>query len=145
LEGFYVAQFVASQEKRHRCLVWKKISDRAESRVTPASQAPTLSRQAQMDGPLKELSKLEKLTSGPLKGKVSISDSLDSLLQSLREAKDAIQPGTVSPDLLLQLSQTVDVKKKEVDERQKEVYNSVSRLGKALDKVRTQHSGVGRI
>jgi hypothetical protein len=98
-----------------------------------------------MDGPLKELSKLEKLTSGPLKGKVSISDSLDSLLQSLREAKDAIQPGTVSPDLLLQLSQTVDVKKKEVDERQKEVYNSVSRLGKALDKVRTQHSGVGRI
>ncbi|KAJ6502600.1 CTLH/CRA C-terminal to lish motif domain-containing protein [Mycena sanguinolenta] len=88
-----------------------------------------------MDGPLKELSKLEKLTANASgKGKVTISDSLDSLLQSLREAKDAIQPGTVSPDLLLQLSQTVEVKKKEVDDRQREIYNSISRLGKALDK-----------
>ncbi|KAJ7273660.1 ubiquitin-protein ligase E3 [Mycena haematopus] len=88
-----------------------------------------------MDGPLKELSKLEKLTtSSSGKGKGTISDSLDSLLQCLRETRDAIQPGTVSPDLLLQLSQTVDVKKKEVDDRQKEIYTSISRLGKALDK-----------
>ncbi|KAJ7452477.1 CTLH/CRA C-terminal to lish motif domain-containing protein [Mycena galericulata] len=89
-----------------------------------------------MDGPLKELAKLEKLTAGGSgKGKSpSIADSLDSLLYSLREARDAIQPGTVSPDFLLQLSQTVDLKKKEVDDRQKEIYNSVSRLGKALDK-----------
>ncbi|KAJ7046729.1 hypothetical protein C8F04DRAFT_1247798 [Mycena alexandri] len=89
-----------------------------------------------MDGPLKELAKLEKLTAGASgKGKASISNSLDALLESLREAKDAIQPGaTVSPDLLLQLSQTVDLQKKEVDERQKEVYSSISRLGKALDK-----------
>lgn len=93
-----------------------------------------------MDGPLKELAKLEKLTAGGSgKGKApSISDSLDSLLHSLHEARDAIQPGTVSPDLLLHLSQTVELKKKEVDDRQKEVYNSVSRLGKALDKVRTR-------
>ncbi|KAF7338338.1 CTLH domain-containing protein [Mycena venus] len=88
-----------------------------------------------MDGPLKELAKLEKLTSAsPGKGKATISDSLDSLLQSLRDARAAIQPGPVSPDLLLQLSQAVDIKKKEVDDRQKEIYNSVSRLGKALDK-----------
>jgi len=85
---------------------------------------------------LKELAKLEKLTAGGSgKGKApSISDSLDSLIHSLHEARDAIQPGTVSPDLLLQLSQTVELKKKEVDDRQKEVYNSLSRLGKALDK-----------
>jgi hypothetical protein len=65
---------------------------------------------------------------------------LDSLLLSLREARDAIQPGTVSPDLLLHFSQTVDLKKKEVDDRQKEIYSSISRLGKALDKVRTERS-----
>jgi hypothetical protein len=94
-----------------------------------------------MDGPLKELAKLEKLTAGTSgKGKASISDSLDSLLLSLREARDAIQPGTVSPDLLLHFSQTVDLKKKEVDDRQKEIYSSISRLGKALDKVRTERS-----
>ncbi|KAJ7156026.1 hypothetical protein C8R43DRAFT_1087387 [Mycena crocata] len=89
-----------------------------------------------MDGPLKELAKLEKLTAGASgKGKSpSISDSLDSLLHSLREARDAIQPGAASPDLLLQLSQTVELKKKEVEDRQKEIYSSVSRLGKALDK-----------
>ncbi|KAJ7172529.1 ubiquitin-protein ligase E3 [Mycena filopes] len=88
-------------------------------------------------GPLKELAKLEKLTAGASgKGKASISTSLDALLDSLRQAKDAIQPGpaAVSPDLLLQLSQTVDLHKKDVDERQKEIYSSVSRLGKALDK-----------
>ncbi|KAJ7774771.1 CTLH/CRA C-terminal to lish motif domain-containing protein [Mycena metata] len=89
-----------------------------------------------MDGPLKELAKLEKLTAGASgKGKASIPNSLDALLESLREAKDAIQPGTtVSPDLLLQLSQTVDLQKKEVEERQREIYSSISRLGKALDK-----------
>ncbi|KAJ6630749.1 CTLH/CRA C-terminal to lish motif domain-containing protein [Mycena sp. CBHHK59/15] len=90
-----------------------------------------------MDGPLKELAKLEKLTAGVSSGKgksPSISDSLDSLLQSLREAKDSIEPGLVSPDLLIQLSQTVDLKKKEVDDRQKEIHSSLSRFGKALDK-----------
>ncbi|KAJ6547509.1 hypothetical protein B0H19DRAFT_1221514 [Mycena capillaripes] len=88
-----------------------------------------------MDGPLKELAKLEKLSAGTSgKGKSSISDSLDSLLQSLREARDAIQPGAVSPDVLLQLSQAVDLRKKDVDDRQKEIYSSISRLGKALDK-----------
>ncbi|KAJ7685135.1 CTLH/CRA C-terminal to lish motif domain-containing protein [Mycena polygramma] len=88
-----------------------------------------------MDGPLKELAKLEKLSAGTSgKGKASISDSLDSLLKSLRETKEAIQPGVVSPDALRQLSETVDLRKKEVDERQKEIYTSISRLGKALDK-----------
>jgi hypothetical protein len=90
-----------------------------------------------MDGPLKELAKLEKLTAGSSgKGKSpSISDSLDSLLHSLHEARDAIQAGSVSPDVLLQLSQTAEAKKKEVEDRQKEIYSSLSRFGKALDKV----------
>ncbi|KAJ7109324.1 CTLH/CRA C-terminal to lish motif domain-containing protein [Mycena epipterygia] len=89
-----------------------------------------------MDGPLKELAKLEKLTAAASgKGKSpSISDSLDSLLHSLREARDTIQVGPVSSDLFLQLSQTVELKKKEVDDRQKEIYSSLSRFGKALDK-----------
>ncbi|KAJ7285889.1 CTLH/CRA C-terminal to lish motif domain-containing protein [Mycena rebaudengoi] len=87
--------------------------------------------------PLKELSKLEKLTAGTSgKGKSpSICDSLDSLLDSLRETKAAIQPGTsVPPELLIQLAQTVELKKKEIDERQKDIYNCLSRFGKALDK-----------
>ncbi|KAJ6596838.1 hypothetical protein DFH09DRAFT_1272396 [Mycena vulgaris] len=86
-----------------------------------------------MDGPLKELAKLEKLTAG--KGKSpSIADSLDSLLYSLREARDGIQASPAPSDLLLQLSQTVDLKKKEVEDRQREIYTSISRFGKALDK-----------
>ncbi|KAJ7097975.1 CTLH/CRA C-terminal to lish motif domain-containing protein [Mycena belliarum] len=89
-----------------------------------------------MDGPLKELAKLENLTAGESgKGKSpSIADSLDSLLNSLHEARNAIHAGPVSSDLFSQLSQTVEIKKKEVDERQKEIYSSVSRFGKALDK-----------
>ncbi|KAF7294981.1 CTLH domain-containing protein [Mycena indigotica] len=90
-----------------------------------------------MDAPLKELAKLEKLTASKGKGP-SISDSLDALLISLREAKHAISESAASgitPDQVIkELGQAVDSKKKEVEERQKEVYNSVSRLGKALDK-----------
>jgi len=52
----------------------------------------------------------------------------------LHEARDAIQAGSVSPDVLLQLSQTAEAKKKEVEDRQKEIYSSLSRFGKALDK-----------
>ncbi|KAJ7219221.1 hypothetical protein GGX14DRAFT_541179 [Mycena pura] len=91
-----------------------------------------------MDAPLKELGKLEKSTAGESgKGNpTSTSESLDALIHSLRNAKDAIQSGTasVSPDLCVQISQTVELKKKEVEDRQKEIYSSISRLGKALDK-----------
>lgn len=89
-----------------------------------------------MDGPLKELVKLEKLTdNGSGKGKsASIGTSLDSLLQSLRDVKDRLEAGTETGDTFSQLSKTVETRKKEVDERQKEIYNSLSRFGKALDK-----------
>lgn len=90
-----------------------------------------------MEGPLKELARLEKLTdSVSTKGKSSsISDSLDSLLQSLLDVKDRLEAGTETEDTFGRLALTVEAKKKEVDERLKEVYSSLSRLGKALDKV----------
>ncbi|GJE87199.1 hypothetical protein PsYK624_032820 [Phanerochaete sordida] len=90
-----------------------------------------------MDASLKELAKLEKLasSSGSSKGKSpSIDDSIDSLLRSLREAKDSIQSGAATPDSFSSLSKKVESSKKDIDERQKEVYNSLARFGKALDK-----------
>lgn len=90
-----------------------------------------------MDGPLKELARLEKLTSNASsKGKApSIHDSLDSLLHSLREVKDRLEVGSATGETLPILAKTIETRKKEVDERQKEVYNSLAKLGKALDKV----------
>ena len=90
-----------------------------------------------MEPLLKELTKLDKLTdnaSGKLKSP-SISDSLDSLLQSLRDTKERLEAGTETQDTLIQLVSTVEQRKKEVDDRQKEIYSSLSRFGKALDKV----------
>lgn len=91
-----------------------------------------------MDGPLlKELTKLETLTaqsSGKGKG-VSVVESLDSLLQTLYQAK---AQGTLSVDAVGQLVNTVNARKKDIDDRQKEVYSSIARIGKALDKVNYQ-------
>ena len=95
-----------------------------------------------MEALLKELGKLEKLTengSGKLKSP-SISDSLESLLQSLRDTKDRLEAGTETQVTLSQLASTVEQRKKEVDDRQKEIYSSLSRFGKALDKVLFMHS-----
>ena len=91
-----------------------------------------------MDGPLKELAKLEKLASGAPAGRgkaPSIDQSLDALLESLRNAKERFQNGTGSQATLVALAKTVEDKKREVDERQKEVYNALAKVGKALDKV----------
>lgn len=86
-----------------------------------------------MEGPLKELAKLEKLTA---KGKgPSIQDSLDALLLSLQQTKDAIQSGDTSSDHLALLAKTVEGTKKDIDERQKEIYSSMAKFGKAWDKV----------
>ncbi|KAH9842822.1 CTLH/CRA C-terminal to lish motif domain-containing protein [Rhodofomes roseus] len=89
-----------------------------------------------MEGPLKELGRLEKLVSdSSWKGKTpSINDSLDSLLHSLREVKDRLQVGTATDETLTILSKTVETRKKEIDDRQKEVYNALAKMGKALDK-----------
>ncbi|KAI0361981.1 hypothetical protein OH77DRAFT_1388452 [Trametes cingulata] len=90
-----------------------------------------------MDAPLKELAKLEKLASGTSTGKgkaPSIDQSLDSLLESLRSTKERFLAGTGSQATLEALAKTVEEKKKEIDDRQKEVYNALAKFGKALDK-----------
>jgi DNA repair exonuclease SbcCD ATPase subunit len=95
-----------------------------------------------MEGPLKELARLEKLTDKTsVNGKSpSISNSLDSLLQSLRDVKDRLEVGTQTQDTFGQLAVTVEARKKEVEDKQKEIYSSLSRFGKALDKVGAIHA-----
>ncbi|KAI0831195.1 Sfi1 spindle body protein-domain-containing protein [Trametes gibbosa] len=90
-----------------------------------------------MDAPLKELAKLEKLAAGGslAKGKApSIDQSLDALIASLRVAKERFLAGTGSQATLEALVKMIEEKKKEVDDRQKEVYNALAKFGKALDK-----------
>lgn len=105
----------------------------------PAAAKPLVSLDLDaMDGPLKELSRLEKLAAGGSAGKgktPSLEQSLDALLDSLRAARERFQAGTGSQATLIGLAKTVEDKKKEIDERQKEVYNATAKLGKALDKV----------
>lgn len=93
-----------------------------------------------MDAALKELTKLEKATDP--NGKTSINQSLDSLLQTLHDAKASFLAGHCSEDFLKQLAFMVEAKKKEVDERQKEIYNILSRFWKALDKVSSREHGI---
>lgn len=87
-----------------------------------------------MDASLKELTKLETLTAANGKSP-SIIDSLDSLLGSLREAKEEFLAGNCTVEQLNQLTQTIESKKREVEDRQKEVYSALSRLGRTLDRV----------
>jgi DNA repair ATPase RecN len=89
-----------------------------------------------MDAALQELSKLEKLTSNAKTKTPSIQDTLDSLLQSLRSERDNIEIGTSTPDSIQAIVSKVESAKKDIDDRQKEIYNSLARFGKALDKVR---------
>lgn len=92
-----------------------------------------------MDVALKELDKLEKLTSdAPSMGKnktPAIQDSLNSLLHTLHVQKKRLEAGSASETELATLARTVEARKKEIDERQKEIYNSLARYGKALDRV----------
>ena len=109
---------------------------------------------ALMDAALKELDKLKKLTdlepSRPSaaisvlsaaslanKGKAttSVADSLDGLLASLRDVKERLEAGSASEDDISSIATIVDERKREIDDRQKEVYGTLNRIGKALDKV----------
>ncbi|THU90701.1 hypothetical protein K435DRAFT_781093 [Dendrothele bispora CBS 962.96] len=85
-----------------------------------------------MDAPLKELTKLEKLTSKSSSwGK---AESIDTLIATLQDMREVTASGNMSEEIWSTLCENVEAKKKEIDERQKEIYNSVSRLGKAIDK-----------
>jgi hypothetical protein len=93
-----------------------------------------------METALKELEKLQKLTSdepSTSKSKTpAIQESLNSLLQTLHAQKKRLEAGLANEAELTTLTRTVEARKKEIDERQKEIYNSLARYGKALDKVR---------
>jgi hypothetical protein len=67
-----------------------------------------------------------------------ISQSLDALLSTLHELRQQVGddgPSTATEDDFQALTKTVEEKKKCVEERQKEVYASLARMGKLLDKV----------
>jgi hypothetical protein len=107
-----------------------------------------------MDAALKELDKLQKLTSSTSSAKSktqSIQGSLDSLLKSLNDAKAQVEANmlvsesasaelTEESDAALRdtingLPKLVEARKKDMDDRQKEIYNVLSKVGKVLDKV----------
>jgi hypothetical protein len=87
-----------------------------------------------MDASLKELTRLETLTASSGKSP-SVIESLDSLLASLREAKEEFLVGNYTGERLNHLTQKIESKKREIEDRQKEVYSVLSRFGKTLDKV----------
>ncbi|KAG5640975.1 hypothetical protein DXG03_006468 [Asterophora parasitica] len=91
-----------------------------------------------MEAPLKELERLNKLVSNePPMGKSktpAIQDSLDSLLQTLHVQKKRLAAGLATEAELTMLARNVEATK-EIDERQKGIYNSLARYGKTLDKV----------
>lgn len=99
------------------------------------------------DAVYKELDKLDSLYGSahinvkPSKSKTkTIPVSLDDLLATLHDAKRQLAVGAIPVAEAAQaVNKAVEVSKKDIDDRQKEVYNSLNRLGKALDKVSLPH------
>lgn len=92
-----------------------------------------------MDAALKELAKLGKLTTDGKAKSPPIDQTLDALLTTLRDQREKLQSGCTSSETFEGLTAKVENLKKDLDERQKEIYNSISRYGKALDKARPLH------
>ena len=69
------------------------------------------------------------------KSKTPIQDLLNSLLQTLHAQKERLEAGLAIEAELTVLARTAEERKKEIDERQNEVFNSLARYGKVLDKV----------
>jgi len=89
-----------------------------------------------MDAAIKELAKLGKLTADGKAKSPPIDQTLDALLATLRAEREGVESGGSSAEALEGLATKVENLKKDLDDRQKEIYNSISRYGKALDKVR---------
>ncbi|KAL5511842.1 hypothetical protein ACEPAH_5060 [Sanghuangporus vaninii] len=103
-----------------------------------------------MDAVLKELDRLQSLTSfdpGPSssgltspftvqKGKqtIGVAEALDGLLAALRDVKERVESGTASEHDVANIAKIVEERKKEIDDRQKEIHATIGRIGKALDK-----------
>ena len=102
-------------------------------------QPTTINDECSMDAALKELSKLERLTADGKAKSPPIDRTLDALLATLRAEREKVQSGDASAGTFEGLAAKVESLKKDLDERQKEIYNSISRYGKALDKVRSLH------
>jgi hypothetical protein len=70
-----------------------------------------------------------------------VGQSLDALLSQLQDLRQKLvvdgelSSSNVTDDDFKTLSNAVEEKRKDVDERQKEVYASLTRMGKLLDKV----------
>lgn len=71
--------------------------------------------------------------------------SLDALLLQMYDLRQKLdvdgEPGNVTDDDFKSLAKAIEERRKDIDERQKEVYASLTRMGKLLDKV----MGVTRI
>lgn len=63
--------------------------------------------------------------------KETVFDALDELIRSLEEAKQSTLPSAI---LTAQLEKKVSKCSKTINDKHKEYYNSLSKLGKALDK-----------
>jgi len=87
-----------------------------------------------MDVALKELAKLEKLVTDGKAKSPPVDQTLDALLAALRAERERVQSGSASSETFEGLATKVEGLKKDLDDRQKEIYNSISRYGKALDK-----------
>ncbi|KAL5490492.1 hypothetical protein ACEPAI_5325 [Sanghuangporus weigelae] len=103
-----------------------------------------------MDAAIKELDRLQNLTSfdpGPSslsstspftaqKGKqtIGVAEALDGLLAALRDVKERVESGTASEHDVANIAKIVEERKKEIDDRQKEIHATIGRIGKALDK-----------
>jgi hypothetical protein len=89
---------------------------------------------------LKEIDKLSPKGGGK---SLSVADSLDALLKSLHSAKAALRSESTEKsvgDIIAEVGKGVEEKRANVEERQKEFYNTLGKLGKALDKVRHHQS-----
>ena len=92
-----------------------------------------------MDAAVKELARLEKLIADGKAKSPPVDQTLDALLATLRAERERVQSGSGSSETFEGLATRVEGLKKDLDDRQKEIYNSISRYGKALDKVRSLH------
>ncbi|KAF8321560.1 hypothetical protein DL93DRAFT_2072274 [Clavulina sp. PMI_390] len=66
---------------------------------------------------------------------VSVQSSLDVLLASLLDAKQQLESGNKTvADVASIVSSSIETSKTQIEERQKEIYNALNRIGKGLDK-----------
>lgn len=100
--------------------------------------------QSDYDAIYKEIDKLDLLLDnkrGASNGKPvpksktkPITNSLDALLTSLNQAKAQLIAGKDIGDIASIVEKTVETSKKEIEDREKEMYNTLNKIGKAIDK-----------